>query len=103
MCRRWSLATTEHRLGTTDLQWSVESSVAGLKRVQPNFATSGADEAVRSASGARAAAVGGWMALPALGWGARDDLQPQPGDAVYPGAAGGERAGGESRRCGARV
>lgn len=35
------LATTEHRLGTTDLQWSVESSIAGLKRVQPNFATAG--------------------------------------------------------------
>lgn len=35
------LATTEHKLGTTDLQWSVESSVAGLKRVQPNFATAG--------------------------------------------------------------
>ena len=35
------LATTEHKLGTTDLQWSVESSIAGLKRVQPNFATAG--------------------------------------------------------------
>jgi len=35
------LATTEHRLGTTPLQWNVESSVAGLKRVQPNFATAG--------------------------------------------------------------
>src|SRR6202042_3389902 len=34
------LATTEHKLGTTDLQWSVESSIARLKRVQPNFATS---------------------------------------------------------------
>jgi LPS-assembly protein len=35
------LATTEHKLGTTDLEWSVESSIAGLKRVQPNFATAG--------------------------------------------------------------
>ncbi|HEY6375441.1 MAG TPA: LPS assembly protein LptD, partial [Edaphobacter sp.] len=35
------LATTEHRLGATDLQWNVESSIAGLKRVQPNFATAG--------------------------------------------------------------
>ena len=35
------LATTEHKLGTTELQWSVESSIAGLKRVQPNFATAG--------------------------------------------------------------
>jgi LPS-assembly protein len=35
------LTTTEHRLGTTDLHWDVETSIAGLKRVQPNFATAG--------------------------------------------------------------
>jgi LPS-assembly protein len=35
------LATTDHRLGKTPLLWSVDTTVAGLKRVQPNFATSG--------------------------------------------------------------
>jgi LPS-assembly protein len=35
------LATTEHRLGNTPLLWSVDTTAAGLKRVQPNFATSG--------------------------------------------------------------
>lgn len=38
------LATTEHRLGRTGLEWSLESSAAGLKRVQPAFATSGITE-----------------------------------------------------------
>jgi LPS-assembly protein len=35
------LTTTDHALGTTGLEWSLDSSVAGLKRVQPSFATSG--------------------------------------------------------------
>jgi LPS-assembly protein len=35
------VATTEHRIGDGPVLWSVESSVAGLKRVQPNFATTG--------------------------------------------------------------
>ena len=35
------VATTEHRIGEGPVLWSVESSVAGLKRVQPNFATAG--------------------------------------------------------------
>lgn len=33
--------STEHRLGTTGLQWSLESSVAGLSRVQPKFSSGG--------------------------------------------------------------
>jgi LPS-assembly protein len=32
---------TEHKLGSTPLLWSVDSSMMGLKRVQPNFSTSG--------------------------------------------------------------
>jgi LPS-assembly protein len=32
---------SEHALGTTGLRWSVESSAAGLKRVEPFFVTSG--------------------------------------------------------------
>ena len=36
-----SFATTDHRLGSTGLQLSMESSAAGLKRSQPNFVTGG--------------------------------------------------------------
>jgi LPS-assembly protein len=38
------LGTTEHAFGGSGLQWSVDGSVAGLKRVQPAFATSGITE-----------------------------------------------------------
>ena len=38
------LATTEHRLGNTGFLWNVQSTVMGLKRVQPNFATTGLTE-----------------------------------------------------------
>lgn len=37
----FDLSTTEHRFGNTGLLWSVESEMTGLKRVQPNFSTSG--------------------------------------------------------------
>jgi LPS-assembly protein len=39
-----SLSTTEHNFGDTHLLWNLQSSFAGLKRVQPNFATSGITE-----------------------------------------------------------
>jgi LPS-assembly protein len=35
------VATTEHRIGAGPVLWSLESSFAGLKRVQPSFATTG--------------------------------------------------------------
>ncbi len=35
---------TDHRIGTTPLLWSLESSAAALKRVQPNFVTGGTIE-----------------------------------------------------------
>ncbi len=35
------VATTEHRIGGGPVFWTMESSVAGLKRVQPDFATTG--------------------------------------------------------------
>lgn len=38
------LFTTEHRLGQSALLWNVESTMAALKRVQPNFATTGLTE-----------------------------------------------------------
>src|ERR1700678_1559020 len=34
-------SSTEHRIGNSSLVWSLESSVAGLSRVQPNFSTGG--------------------------------------------------------------
>jgi LPS-assembly protein len=34
-------ATTDHLLGSTGLDWSLDSSLAGLKRSQPNFTTGG--------------------------------------------------------------
>jgi LPS-assembly protein len=37
----FDLFTTEHRLGDTGIRWNVESSLTGLKRVQPNFSTTG--------------------------------------------------------------
>jgi len=33
--------TTDHRLGSTGLEWNLAGSAAALKRTQPNFATSG--------------------------------------------------------------
>ncbi|HTH53486.1 MAG TPA: LPS assembly protein LptD [Edaphobacter sp.] len=38
------LYTTEHPLGQTRAFWNVESTMAALKRVQPNFATTGLTE-----------------------------------------------------------
>ena len=38
------LATTEHNLGGSHLLWNIDGSVSGLKRVQPNFSTSGITE-----------------------------------------------------------
>ena len=35
---------TDHRIGSTGLLWTLESSSAGLKRVQPNFVTGGSIE-----------------------------------------------------------
>jgi LPS-assembly protein len=34
-------SSTEHRIGTSGVVWNLESSVAGLSRVEPNFATGG--------------------------------------------------------------
>ncbi len=38
--------TTDHELGTTGIEWNVDSSVAMLKRIQPSFATGGMMERV---------------------------------------------------------
>ena len=39
-------SSTEHEIGRSGLQWSVESSYAGLSRVQPNFSTGGLTQRV---------------------------------------------------------
>jgi LPS-assembly protein len=36
--------STEHEIGTSGLQWSLESSVAALSRIQPNFSSGGLTE-----------------------------------------------------------
>jgi len=40
----FELSMTEHRLGETGVHWDVQSTVMGMKRVQPNFSTSGLTE-----------------------------------------------------------
>ncbi len=40
----FDLFSTDHRLGGTGIQWNVQSTLAGLKRVQPNFSTTGLTE-----------------------------------------------------------
>ncbi len=38
------LSTTDHTVGATGLEWNLEAQATGLKRVQPNFVTSGVTE-----------------------------------------------------------
>ncbi len=38
------LSTTDHRLGSTGVEWNFDAQAAGLKRVQPNFVTGGVTE-----------------------------------------------------------
>ena len=60
-------STVDHRLGTTGLEWNVDSSVAMLKRVQPNFQTGGMIERldVRPEL-AYPFGVGGWWMRPSV-------------------------------------
>jgi LPS-assembly protein len=59
--------TTDHGLGTTGLVWDVDSSVTALKRVQPNFATSGMIERLDlRPEVAYPFTVGGWRMRPAV-------------------------------------
>ncbi len=64
-----SLDTTEHRLGDKPLEWSVDSSVSGLKRTQPNFETGGLVERVDlHPQLAIPFAAGQWHLRPAVGF-----------------------------------
>ncbi len=61
-------SATDHELGTTGLQWSLESSAAGLKRVEPFFSTSGITERIDlHPQLGYTLAGGGWFVRSSLG------------------------------------
>ncbi len=63
-----NFSATDHRLGTTGLTWNVDTSAAGLKRVQPNFVTNGVTERVDlHPSMAYPISGGGWHLRPSIG------------------------------------
>ena len=63
-----NLSATDHRLGASGLEWSFDTSAAGLKRVQPNFVTNGVTERLDlHPSIAYPLSAGGWRLRPALG------------------------------------
>jgi LPS-assembly protein len=78
--------TTDHGLGETGLQWNVDSSVAMLKRIQPNFVTGGMIERldVRPEL-AYPFGAGGWRVRPSLAaretFYSRSRLPAVPGEA----------------------
>ena len=62
------LDTTAHRLGESDLEWSLDTSVSGLKRVQPNFASGGVVERVDVHPQASLPfSAGNWRFIPSVG------------------------------------
>lgn len=82
-----SFATTDHRLGATGLQLSMESSASGLRRSQPNFATKGIIERFDlHPEAAYPVALGAWRLLPTVA--ARETLYtrsrvpPLPGQPI---------------------
>ena len=63
-----NFSATDHRLGNTGLVWNLDTSAAGLKRVQPNFVTNGVTERVDlRPSIAYPISAAGWHLLPSLG------------------------------------
>lgn len=62
------LSTTEHRFGGLGILWNMESSISGLKRVQPNFATIGLTERFDiHPELALPIKAGGWSLRPSIG------------------------------------
>ena len=87
--------TTDHNLGSTGLEWNLESSVAALKRAEQNFTTSAmvARLDLRPEI-AYPIGLGGWQAARPRSQGARRFTAP----ADFPLRAGARRsAGGEAR------
>jgi len=78
--------TTDHELGTSGLEWNVDSSVAMLKRIQPNFVTGGMTERldVRPEL-SYPFGVGGWRMRPSVAtretFYSRSRLPAVPGEA----------------------
>lgn len=59
--------TTEHRLGPSGFRWSMESSFAGLSRVQPNFSTGGLTQRIDlHPEVAYPVSFGGWHLRPSV-------------------------------------
>ena len=81
--------TVDHVLGTTGLEWNVDSSVAMLKRVQPNFESGGMIERldVRPEL-AYPFGAGGWRVRPSLA--ARETFYSRSRLPAVPGVAGPE-------------
>ena len=62
------LSTTDHELGTTGLRWSLDSSAAGLKRVEPVFVSGGITERFDlHPQITYPLSRGGWHLLPSVG------------------------------------
>ena len=62
------LSTTEHKLAGLGTLWSMESSVSALKRVQPNFATTGLTERIDiHPELALPIKIGGWSLRSSIG------------------------------------
>ncbi|WP_188552292.1 LPS-assembly protein LptD [Edaphobacter dinghuensis] len=60
--------STDHALGTTGLLWNIEASTGGLKRVQPNFVSSGVTQRFDlHPEIAYPLKLGEWKFLPSLG------------------------------------
>ncbi len=75
------LGATEHRLGGTPLEWAANVQAAGLKRVQPNFATGGVVERVDlHPTLAMPFGAGGWRFRPSLG--GRETVYSRSGEPV---------------------
>lgn len=81
--------TTDHELGTTGLEWNVDSSVAMLKRIQPNFVTGGMIERVDVRPElAYPFGAGGWRVRPSVA--ARETFYSRSRQPEVAGAAGPE-------------
>lgn len=79
--------TTDHHLGSTGFDWSLDSSITALKRSQPTFTTSGMVERLDlHPEIAYPMSAGGWSIRPALA--ARETFYSRSRLAAIPGIAG---------------
>ena len=79
--------TTDHLLGATSIEWSLDSSVAALKRSQPTFTTSGMVERLDlHPEVAYPFGAGGWRIRPSVG--GRETFYSRSRFAAVPGVAG---------------